>query len=111
MRRVSCDQYEFDPPDSEQALDLAIAASSRHCPDLSVLLATCGASAKDGPSLQPDWSRWDMIARHLEQFAGVNMLHPTQVRATVLIRDDWDDVELGIAFESVLIWYHWFTSA
>jgi hypothetical protein len=47
VRRICCDHYEFAPPDSEQALDLAIAAPSRHCPDLAALLAACGASARE----------------------------------------------------------------
>lgn len=111
MRRISCDQYEFDQPDSEQALDLAVAVPSRRCPDLSALLAACGASAKNGPGLEPGWSRWNVVAEHLAQFAGVTLPHPTQVRTAVLIRDDWDDIELGIAFGAVLIWYRWTTSA
>lgn len=49
VRRVLCGQWEFDPPDSEQGLELAIAAPSRHNPDLSALLAACGASARHGP--------------------------------------------------------------
>ncbi len=111
MRRVCCDQYEFTPPDSEQALDLALAAPSRHCPDLAALLAACGASAQDGPPPPAQWVRWGEIAAHLERFAAVSLPHPTQMREAVLLRDDCDDVELGVAFGSVLIWYHWSTSA
>jgi hypothetical protein len=29
----------------------------------------------------------------------------------MLISDEWHDLELGIAFESILVWYHWFTTA
>jgi len=111
VRRVTCDQWEFDPPDSEQALDLALATPSRHCRDLAALLAACGASARDGPPPPRGWARWGKVAAHLERFAGVALPHPTQVRAAVLLRDDWDDVELGVAFGSVLVWYHWSTSA
>jgi hypothetical protein len=103
VRRLSCDQYEFDPPGSEQALDLAIASPSRLCPDLAALLLACGASAQDGPPPPADWVRWGEVAAHLERFAGVALPHPTQVRAAVLLRDEWDDVELGVAFGSVLL--------
>ncbi len=111
MRRVTCDQWEFDPPDSEQSLELAIAAPSRHCPDLAALLAECGASARDGPPPPSGWPRWREVAVHLERFAGVSLPPPPQVRAAVLLCDDWNDVELGVAFGSVLVWYHWSTSA
>ena len=110
MRRIICDQYEFDQADSEQSLELILAAPSRRCPDLATLLATCGASVQDGIPPPFDWRRWAEVATHLERFAGVNLPHPSQIRA-VLLRDDWDDVELGIAFESVLVWYRWSTSA
>jgi len=111
VRRVSCDQYEFDPPDSQQALDLAIAAPSGHCPDLATLLAACGASAPDGSPPPAGWVGWGPVEAHLARFAGLDLPHPTKVRAAVLLRDEWDDVELGVAFGSVLLWYHWSTSA
>jgi hypothetical protein len=25
----------------------------------------------------------------------------------VLLRDGWDDVEVGLSFGPVLVWYHW----
>ena len=53
MRWAICDQAEFDPPDSEQSLEISIAAPSRHCPDLSALLASSGASATSGPCPRP----------------------------------------------------------
>jgi hypothetical protein len=111
MRRVSCNLYEFDPPDSEQALEVALAAPSRDCPDLAALLAACGASALAGRPPPADWARWGQITAHLHRFAAVAVPDPTQLRAAVLLRDDWDDVELGIALDSVLVWYHWSTSA
>ena len=111
MRRVSCDQYEFDPPDSEQSLELAIAAPSSHCPDLRTLLRACGASSDQGPSAAAGWPRWSMVAEHLARFAGLELPRPTGLRQTLLLRDDWDDVELGVAYGSLLVWYHWSTSA
>lgn len=110
MRRVTCDQWEFDPPDSEQSLDLAVTKPSRRCPDLAALLASCGASATDGPTLPVGWGRWPEVAEHLERFAGIALPGPPDCRA-VLLSDEWNDVELGVAFGSVLVWYHWSTSA
>lgn len=104
MRRVLCGQWEFDPPDSEQGLELAIVAPSRHSPDLSALLAACGASARHGPP-PVGWVRRVAVAAHLERFAGIVLPVPPECQA-VILRDDWDDVELGVAFGSVLVWYH-----
>ncbi|HET6424016.1 MAG TPA: hypothetical protein VFG20_10060 [Planctomycetaceae bacterium] len=29
----------------------------------------------------------------------------------LVLADDWDDVEVAIAAESTLVWYHWWTTA
>src|SRR4051794_838058 len=111
MRRVSCDQFEFAPADSEQELELVIAAPSRHCPDLRSLLTACGASSVEGTPVPAGWPRWTEVAAHLRQFAGLELPHPSQLAVTVLLREDWNDVELGIAFGADMVWYHWSTSA
>jgi hypothetical protein len=111
MRRIICDQYEFEPPDSEQSLELAIATPSHHFPDLKSLLVACEASAHNDSAPPPGWRRWQMIASHLKQFADIDMPHPNQLRGAMLICDDWNDVEVGIAFGSTLVWYHWLTTA
>jgi hypothetical protein len=111
VRRITCDQLEFDPAESEQALDLAISHTSRYYPDLPSLLAVCGASARVGLSPPLNWAKWDTVLRHLRLYAGLELPHPTQWREAVILCDDWNDVELGIAAGSLFIWYHWTTSA
>lgn len=111
MRRISCDQYEFDLPDSEQFLELAIAAPSRHYRDLAAFLDACGASSCRGSSLPKSWFRWQLVVEQVRRFAGVELPHPSQCRETVLLNEEWNDVEVGVAVGSVLIWYHWFTTA
>jgi hypothetical protein len=111
IRRISCDPFEFDTPDSEESLELAIASPSYYCPDLRSLLSACGASAVHGPAIAVDWPGWRTIALYLPRFAGLELPRPTALRESVLLRDDWDDVEVGIAYGSVLLWYHWSTTA
>ena len=111
MRRLSCDQDEFDPPESEQSLELAISSPSRRQPNLTALLIACGASVCNGAPPPTGWHRWQTIANHLRRFAAVDLPHPSQLREAMLLRDDWDDVELGVAVGSLLIWYHWSTTA
>ena len=110
MRRLSFDQHEFAPPASEQSLDLVISSPPQHT-DLTSLLAACGASAVAAPPPPPGWPRWVTVADHLRRLAGVELPHPSQWRDAALISDDWNDVELGVAVGSVLVWYHWFTTA
>jgi hypothetical protein len=52
-----------------------------------------------------------MVKEHLHRFAGLELPHLGGCREVVLLREDWDDVELAIAAGSSLIWYHWTTSA
>jgi hypothetical protein len=111
MRRISCDPFEFDTPDSEESLELAIASPSYYCPDLRSLLIACGASATHGPTIAVDWPRWRTIALYLPRFGGLELPRPTAIRESVLLRDEWDDVEVGLAYGSVLVWYHWSTTA
>jgi hypothetical protein len=107
---MSIDQYEFDPPDSEQFLELAISSATRH-QDLGAFLAECGASAISGRSPDAGWGRWEMVRDHLGRFAGLELPPPGGCRELILLRDDWDDLELAIMSGADLVWYHWYTSA
>src|SRR4051794_3178469 len=105
VRRMSCDQFEFDPPDSEQSLQLALSCPRQH-PELETFLAECGASATSGRPPEPGWVRWEMVRDHLRRFAGLELPHVGECREVVLLSDDCDDVELAIAAGASLIWYH-----
>lgn len=110
MRRITCDQYEFDPPDSEQCLELALSNATRY-PDLGAFLEACGASASPGRVLELGWGDWEMVQAHLRRFAGLELPDLGECREAVLIRNDWDDIELAIRAGDDAIWYHWFTTA
>jgi len=110
MRRVICDEFEFNSPDSEQTVELAIASKSPYCPDLTSLLSRCGASAYSGSQPPVDWPQWPEVAEHLNRFAALELPHPSQLSA-VLLRNNWDDVELAVEYGSVFVWYHWSTTA
>ncbi len=111
MRRMSFDQDEFDPPDSEQFLELALSSPGRRHQDLATFLADCGASAISGRTPDVGWGRWEMISEHLSRFARLNLPGIGGCREVVLLRDDWDDLELAITSGAYLIWYHWYTTA
>ena len=111
MRRIFCDQYEFETPSSEESLEIAIAAPSRHCPDLSSLLSQCGASSTQGPEISEHWSGWNTVFNRVERFAGMAMPVPIRPRNSVLLQENWDEIEIGVSFGSVILWYHWLTTA
>lgn len=110
VRRITCDQFEFAAPESEQSLELALSYSRQH-PELEAFLAACGASALSGSSPGPAWDRWERVREHLRRFAGLELPYIDKRRVILLLRDDWNDVELAIAANTSLIWYHWSTSA
>jgi hypothetical protein len=110
MRRLHFDDYEFDPRESEQSLEVAISSSRQH-PNLGMFLTECGSSAIAGPPISPGWARLTQVSDHLRMLAGLELPHPSRWRESVLLRNEWDDLELGIAAGPVLVWYHWFTTA
>jgi hypothetical protein len=109
VRRLSLDQYEFEPPDSEQMLELAISSPNQH-PDLCQFLEACGASAGTGNPPPARWPKWPQVVESVRQFAGLE-LPPADACKVIVLSDDWDDVELVVVVGSLLFWYHWWTSA
>jgi hypothetical protein len=110
MRQLQLDQYELDPPESEQSLRIAISTPRQHS-TVGAFLVACGASATQGPAVGLDWPKWHVVSAHLRQHARLDLPHRTKVRDTVLLRDHWDEVELAIVYGDVLVWYHWGTTA
>jgi hypothetical protein len=100
MRRLAFDPFEFDSPDSEESLELAVSTS----------LAACGASARPGPPPTVNWDRWPSVVVYVRTFAGVE-LPPIEGCRVILLNDEWDDLELAVAAGSLLVWYHWWTTA
>lgn len=110
MRRYFFDHFEFDPPSSEQSLELAISSPSQHN-EFDSFLKSCKASSTGSSTPSSNWSRWQQVSDHLKELVGIAMPHPSQLRTATIINDDWNDAEIAFAFESYLIWYHWLTSA
>lgn len=110
MRRISCDQFEFDPPDSEQSLELAIARPSQPR-GFRAFLTGCGASAPGGPPPDPGWRRWEQVRDHVRRFAGIELPHLGGCREVTLLRDEWNGLEVGPSCGPHLLWYYWSTGA
>jgi hypothetical protein len=107
---MTFDEYEFEPIDSEQALEIAISSPKQHR-DLKSFLTDCGAFAVDGPPPPADWPHWGEIVDTLRRLAEIELPPLTSCRQVALILDDWNDRELAVSTGSVLVWYHWSTTA
>jgi hypothetical protein len=105
MRRLSFDQFEFDLFASEESLDLVISSPTRH-PDLRQFLSECGATCLDGSPVPSVWPFWWSITKYLRRFAGLELPDPSECRAILVLRNDWDDLEIAIETGSLVIWYH-----
>jgi len=109
MRRFSFDQYEFDSASSEEALELAVSSVAQH-PTLAEFLTDCGASSRTGSRPPVDWANWEWIGGTVRARTGLE-LPPIEKCEVLLLSDESDDVELAIRVDSVLLWYHWWTTA
>lgn len=108
LRRLTLDYQEFDPPESEQTLELAIASLREHrsLSEFTALFAT--SDARETPPMV--WKQWGWICDNIAKFLGVSAPPITECR-TEVIGETWDDVELVIESATERIWYHWWTTA
>ena len=90
---------------------LAIASPGRHYPDLQAFLASCEVADTSNMPLPRNWPGWIKVSDHLKQFAGIDLPAQHDVRELLAFRDDWDDVELAVSFDSFFVHYHWYTTA
>ena len=109
MQRFSFDQYEFDSMSSEEALELAISSVVQH-PTLTEFLTECGASSRTGSLPPVNWPNWEWLVRTVRTRTGLE-LPPIEECEVHLLSEEWNDVELAIRMDSVLLWYHWWTTA
>jgi hypothetical protein len=105
MRRIQIDPAEFDPPSSEQHLDLAISSSKR---TVVQFLSDCGASKPSGSTPGESWGRRTEVLSNVRQFAGIEI---GREAVLTLLNDEWNDLEAVIESGDGLIWYHWYTTA
>ena len=115
MRTLTFDQFEFDPPDSEETLHLWIASKSDFpFPDVRSF-AAAAVSVEAAPALcQPvpfsDSFGYGIVRGYLPRFAGVTV-PPSCTWPTYLLLDDvqeWDGV---FEADGLFIRYHWWSTA
>jgi hypothetical protein len=114
VRRLHFDQYEFDTTGSEEELDIVVATTEQFR-DLAVFIRWAGITDEVGSSAfeRPVVSlsgigRHAWVLEYLERFAGLQLAEGGEA---ILLRDDWDDLELVIVAGRHFVWYHWSTTA
>ncbi len=110
MRRLTFNQYEFDSSDSEQFLEIAVSTEQEHSTITSFLQA-CGVSAPSGIALSHRWEKWHSVTDNIRRFGQIELPHPAKLQFAQWFQDSWNEVEVAFAFDHILIWYHWETSA
>jgi hypothetical protein len=115
MRTLTFDQFEFDPPDAEEALEISIATKrDRSFPDVVAFASAvlgCDAPGKLPPPIAfREWGRSAGVRAYLQRHASV-VLPDSCNWPTYIMSDDWDDWDALIVGPDMLIRYHWWTTA
>lgn len=115
MRTLTFDQYEFDPPDAEEGLEISIVTKrDLPFPDVvafaSAVLGSDSAQKLPPPIAFQAWGRAAGARAYLQRYASV-MLPGSCDWPTYVVSDDWDDSDALIVGPDMLIRYHWWTTA
>ena len=115
MRTLTFDQWEFDPPDGEEGLEVAIAAKdARTYANVSSFAAAVYGSKSAGKLSSPvaftEGIGPGNVRDNLRRFAGVKLPTPCDWRMYV-IANEWNDFDAVLAGPDIFIRYHWWTTA
>src|SRR5262245_26754673 len=113
MRKLSFDQWEFNPPESEQSLDVAIASAREYAgpPEFLAACRPADESCRGLPAPQPiaELARCGEVLGYLREYAGLELEDGSW--SAGVISDEWNDLELVLVSGRQYIWYRWETTA
>jgi hypothetical protein len=118
MRTLTFDQWEFDPPDGEEGLEISIAAKN------DVLYPNVAAFARAVHGFKFDESLTSVafaeelgaangtghVRTYLQRFAGVTLPTPCDW-PTYIVSNDWNDFDAVLVGPTIYVRYHWSTTA
>jgi hypothetical protein len=115
MRTLTFDQWEFEPPDGEQRLEISIAAKSDRAYANVAAFAGAVYGIKSAGKLSSPVSFTEHIGpgnirAYLQRYAGVKLPTPCNW-PTHVISNDWNDFDAVLAGPATFIRYHWWTTA
>jgi hypothetical protein len=119
MRTLTFDQWEFDPPDGEEGLEVSVAAKNDFLyPDV-VAFARAVPGLEFGEKLAAPVPFTEEIGAakglghvrtYLERYAGVTLPTPCDW-PTYIVSNDWNDFDAVLVGPAIYVRYHWSTTA
>jgi hypothetical protein len=119
MRTLTFDQWEFDPPDAEEGLEISIAAKNDFLYPNAAAFARAAHAIKFDEGLAAPVPFTEEIGAtngpghvrtYLQRYAGVTLPMPCDW-PTHIILNDWNDFDAVLVGPTVFIRYHWSTTA
>lgn len=116
MLSLRIDQFEFDDPGSEEAVEIDVSRQSRFPhPDVSAFVAsTVGVQeAKTLPEPKPFYAVTDRscVSEYVKRFANIEIPLHADWPTYKLTAESWDQTHLVIIASGIFIRYQWSTSA
>lgn len=116
MLSVRIDQFEFDDPGSEEAVEIDVSRQSKSpYPDVtSFVRATVGVlAATTLAEPKPFHLVHDrrQISEYVKRFANIDIPLHADWLTYQLATESWDQTHLAICAPGIFIRYHWSTSA
>jgi hypothetical protein len=115
MRTLTFDRWEFDPPDGEEGLEIAIAAKDdRTYPNVAAFARAVYGIKSDGKLSSPVPFTEQICPGHLREllrrYARVELPTPCHWQ-THILSNEWNDFDAVLAGPTLFIRCHWWTSA
>ena len=109
MEKYTFDQNDFTSLDSEQSAEMAVSSFHQHY-DLAEFLAECGSTVRDRSPPPIGWTGWNEVVDTVKRLIQLELPRINTCRVT-LLNNTWDDLEIVVATQTHLLWYHWWTTA
>ena len=115
MKLLSFDQFEFEKPDSEERLEVAVSKRSTFPhPDARSFVASAVsvAASKQLPEARPfnESQGYGLVRGYLQHFAGITLPEPCSW-PTYVLTDTNDEFHAVLCGQETFIRYLWSTSA
>ena len=119
MRTLTFDQWEFDPPDAEEGLEISIAARNDLLyPSVVAFARAAQCIGSDGDLAAPipfdeglgGANGPGHVRTYLQRYAGVTLPTPCDW-PTHVIANEWNDFDAVLVGPTTFIRYHWSTTA
>src|ERR1700749_3889888 len=119
MRTLTFDQWEFDPPDGEEGLEISIAAKNDFLYPNVVAFARAVHGFNFGENLVAPVPFTEELGAakgpghvrtYLEPYAGLQ-LPATCDWPTHVVSNDWNDFDAVLVGPTMYVRYHWSTTA